>query len=1719
MKNLILTLILFCTAFLLKAQVQVLLNVDAHPTPELAKWMDRDELAILTVINIDEYMEGRRYRIKATVLLDGKKIVETNNTTSILTLEMGTQTYLADEIIPYNSLVFKDESIRRKILRTGMLPAGSYSFCISLIDLQGTIISNPKEICAPMTITDYQMPELLNPIDNMLVSPNLLPSTIFKWTPVSPQPPATMGVKYLLVVSEINKGQQPAQAFLANHPIIEEEIIAGTQFNWPLDIEAPDEFTQYVWSVKPLSNEDNPFIEEGSGFVSPKTFQTGNMQNKNQNTDDEEDLQDDVAEENNNCDCFDVFANQPSSGNPVLTISRSEPVNNPRKLQINGIIDVRDYFWNCNPNFSQPNQNMSVKIKWNDNHSDNLLNNGPFTHTYDIADTIPEQICVTYTIANSFGEQETLCEKEICIDVPEIVQETNVAAGGTVSPGQSIYAGQHDNTGKGEFEIVTTELEEKPGGRYSGKGTVYINWAKAHFLVEFDSISIDTNQSLVAGKITVQINDNAPTYPQDWAMNVVASSPWLNNVATNIVNWASNVSGQNIEYESLTQFTTPVEMPAGLNFPNGNQFAMTEMVFRYNKSELNLITALNTPPDWGNQQLIGFLAKNIVFHPNGIELPPQKLELVEDVSINNPNNNIIFSFVAPDGSNSGCYIEWDENGYSEFGMQIAAVFTRDWFLPVPDDGTSKIVATLSAVGSDWNDLLFTGNMPEAMIVNSQNMIIEANNINYDMSDVRNPNNILFPDNYIGETSNLFRGFYMEQFNLQLPESWTTNSGGQPQVNIQNMIIDNMGITLIGEANNIVSFPAGEVADLYASIDSLHIDIQTSSLREASLKGRIGLPISKADSIQNPLKYSAVLNLPLDSTQENSLQLVIEPTGPIYTNFLKGDMELSETSNIIATRYESGKKTFEMNLNGEFSWGNIKLGPINNVSFQLGFQNVGMDYNSTRTSDKLQFDIGNWSFASPQKFLANFPVTIDEIEFQTLPTTGNDVLRGKLKIPVIFNLSKKIGGASVLTVEGKIEDKSGSGGKKFHPAFVKAGVDSIAINADMAAVKIDGYIKFRDRDPVYGDGFIGELNADFKAGGIKIGALAEFGNTTYQNGNSRYRYWRVEADALFPAPGIVFLPGMAFRGFGGGAFKNMEASLTSNNTYSFEPKKSSLGFMAKAVLATTPKEQTFNADVGLLGQFSTSGGLSLISFTGDFYVGAGFNKRNKAKVKGNVGVSYDFPQKHFNLTANVSVNANPITTPSPSNLVLDINGKTNEWYFKFGEPNNLNTVKVFGINLYEYLMFGNKIPTPSGFTNQFNDAYYDAFDYPPNGSNVGNGGVGSNTETGKGFALGIGFMFDKSGDAVLTKYNNNNKKHTLYYALGAGAELNLAFMEYGATCNGYNPVGINGWRASGGLGFYGTASASVRKYKKNGSIKWNQNIASLKAGAWITGAFPNPYYVKGAIDGQISIFDLIEFSVHKEFEAGTSCGTLTPIGGATVMQGDAAADQEQLLIKYVNPQQSFHFPTTSPVIVKYGLTPDEVFDVSEQQSNGTVEMRTFKMVISKQLKSLNENTGTWSTPIYLTSSENNLGEYLYVAMAAQAGPSLSVNPNTMVLLNSSSNNTGSMAVAQNTMAGQLQFGNTQVAQQQQMPMFTYPSPPSSGGYSNLPPEPDPIVNTLTANVSYRFTVTATLKEWNGSQWVNALKNDGSPVAQTVVKNFRTGAPVLMSNTSNTSSQSK
>lgn len=2136
MKKIVLFLAFITSFNFVTAQLQATLNVDSNPTPELNEWVNRNNLAILTVTNSSQTFMPE-YRIKVSLLLDGDMKLMTDESVPYMVADFGTETFLADELIPYNAVQFIDPSFRDQIARTGMLPPGTYSFCVELLDREGRSLTQPEQICRPMIITDYQMPELLSPVDGKIINPLLINSLMFQWTPLVPVPDAMTGISYLIAVSEVQPGQTASQAFSVNYPIIEEEVVTGTQFIWPLDLPAPDEDQQYVWGIKPMTREGNTYRAQNNGFVDygsfmirgnnksgdvkgdgndnftsnkkdttvpvimncssdittlsndlffmdtgnnnefdlhglavvtnqywmqtvggfqPQNYQmesyidwgalptdyfANNDQNRrfdynpfinnssytlpdfiyvnlkltsfkngqicmvkipvklkdstrkqdevnnakecdfpsqsefenvvnfvNTSPDDPLKIEladikaftmmvkasianggdltdvntfldiyfcgDDVPENNgdgmnitashsyafpcaaqadfsineicfvyrtktmlngkliecsktycidlpqetieaisnitapggddvqNNdseeCACLngsdvtipeltletstndagdehtfeitdgdaalqsiiDCMASQelfegsenmdghpeynvqsgfftgtvtydwhapmvisdPNSihtyttitdDNPLpefinvtftivnsnagidcsftqnvpvpqeildelngtdcecdedttevapeLTLLRPDAVEEPREILFGGIIAYRDYLLNCNSDYSLATHSMDITINWGEEHSaEPIDNSGPFTHAYDSDEhLIPEELCVTFSIAKLFPSSEgEACDTMICVPVPEewLALNTPAEGDGDLAIGDSLFAGEHVS-GQGEFEIIVETLTGT--GPFSGTGVTHIPWLLANVAVEFTDITVDDDANLVSGEITVVVSDDAPVYPY----GCVGMG---HDDADDIQAWLTT-DGAIVDYMPALPFVAPLEAPFGINFPSGDIIAVSSMVFKPSKSEFNLLVIKQFEPDVNPDQVLGFKACDTDFHLAAPVWPPERLELLEDITLGNVNNKITFTFKAPvPGTSPGCYIEWGSSGITNYAVELDVDFTREWLIPVDEiDGTEKSTANLVGAGVAWDGLVLTGNLEESILsatipnpddgtptdTGAHDFIILADEIAMDMADTLNTPGMTFPPIYTGETTNLFRGFYMDELTVKFSPNKMTTPGGPVEVSINDMIIDNTGITLTAEVENLIAFGGAEVGDMVASIDRVYLEILSSNFVEAGVEGRIAIPVNEGNGLDNSLAYTALFNNPLDPALNNNFQIILEPDQPIQNDlFGGGAFTLDETSNLTGY-FDKDKKTFTMDLNGDFAWEDATVGPVDQINMELGFEGLGFDYDSSLATNKLTFDKGTWAFASPQKKVANFPVTIEEIDFIQMPTTGNQLMHGKLMFDVIFNLSDKIGGRSSLGIEGAIADTKLSGGKTFDPELIGVVIDSISVTADMAAVKIDGAIGFRTDDPVYGNGFIGTLDAEFKAGGIKVGALAEFGNTTYGH-TGPYRYWRVEAAATFPAPGITFLPGMSFRGFGGGAFKNMIAT-PDGSDFIFTPEYDQIGFRANAVLATTPKEETFNADVGLLAAFSGSGGMTNIGFTGDFYVGAKIVDRSKAKIDGTVGVTYNHPNKRFTLVADVNINAPPITTPSPMGLILDIDGKKNEWFFKFGVPDDPNTVKVSGITLYEYLMFGNTIPNPGGFTSTFENNYYNAVGNYPYAGTTGTGGVGDDTAQGKGFALGIGFMFDKDGEYEVTDFNNGDPKHELYWDLSAGAELHLSYIQYVGSCGGYTPLGINGYRAKGGLGMYGTAMAGVRRYKNtnHSEIKWNINLASIKAGAWITGEFPKPVYAAGAVEGEVGLFDdLISFDFYQSFEYGTYCTNPVGSAGAPVTQGDAAAEQANALITYVKASPSSEFPLTQPVIAKFGLNPDEIFDVSEQQSNGTVEMRTFKMVKTQTFKIENETTGAWET-VAINQSQNNLGEFLYTKKppmgAAMAGPAVIAMPPAPSF--------GSFAVAAPAAAyvsspalGISGAAVSGAAVAGPSGLTSYPVTPSDD-YDDLPPDPDPVINDLEDDRRYQFTVTAVLKEYNGTGWTTALKNDGTPVTQTITKTFSTGPMIAVS----------
>ncbi|MBU3742714.1 MAG: hypothetical protein FGM24_10580, partial [Candidatus Kapabacteria bacterium] len=196
------------------AQLRVSLNLSSNPDPYLSNWSARPDIAIVTVVNTTPNTVNAKF--KCVINKDGKFLAETKNENmQVLTIPPGGSQFYGAELVPSSAMrVASGADVTAA--RTGMLPAGSYEFCVSLIEpVSFALLTQP--VCKGFSITSYQAPILLLPLDKSSVATTTRP--IFRWTGVSPRP--AFPVAYRLQVFEVQSQQTPINAFRANRPIVD----------------------------------------------------------------------------------------------------------------------------------------------------------------------------------------------------------------------------------------------------------------------------------------------------------------------------------------------------------------------------------------------------------------------------------------------------------------------------------------------------------------------------------------------------------------------------------------------------------------------------------------------------------------------------------------------------------------------------------------------------------------------------------------------------------------------------------------------------------------------------------------------------------------------------------------------------------------------------------------------------------------------------------------------------------------------------------------------------------------------------------------------------------------------------------------------------------------------------------------------------------------------------------------------------------------------------------------------------------------------------------------------------------------------------------------------------------------------------------------------------------------------------------------------------------
>ncbi|MBI5648435.1 MAG: hypothetical protein HY962_16010 [Ignavibacteriae bacterium] len=251
-----------------QGRISMTLNVAARPSPYVSDWSSRREYASISVIT-GPGTRAQQARFKGELYADDKLLARTKqNEMPVITLPSGpgSQVYFAESMFPHRAIEFIG-GIDANVVKTGMLPAGTYRLCLELVSVDGrTQLAENAPVCAQFVLTDYESPILLIPENNAQVNPAERPT--FRWTPVTPQPPGV--VRYTVSFFERIEGQSLSQV-LKQKPLYEKDVVGMTQLPWPPEFTLPARVKQVVWTVRGFDDKRAP-LGARQGYAEPFAF-------------------------------------------------------------------------------------------------------------------------------------------------------------------------------------------------------------------------------------------------------------------------------------------------------------------------------------------------------------------------------------------------------------------------------------------------------------------------------------------------------------------------------------------------------------------------------------------------------------------------------------------------------------------------------------------------------------------------------------------------------------------------------------------------------------------------------------------------------------------------------------------------------------------------------------------------------------------------------------------------------------------------------------------------------------------------------------------------------------------------------------------------------------------------------------------------------------------------------------------------------------------------------------------------------------------------------------------------------------------------------------------------------------------------------------------------------------------------------------------------------
>ena len=904
----------------------------------------------------------------------------------------------------------------------------------------------------------------------------------------------------------------------------------------------------------------------------------------------------------------------------------------------------------------------------------------------------------------------------------------------------------------GYFKMVDMDFT-KTGNMFSGTAKIIVDF--------LHNMKINVNVTAVKINNSGHITLGTVRAVQDAAENFGDVLEYVNfgNYDSQVDNVAGNFPKTKYDsYLSYLNTTRSLTALLGINSTGlpvsidesikGNRFTigLTDLLLKPNSAKAKIVVGTKLAIFDGENALV-LVADSVCIHPAGFG---------GDYNIS-LKQNLVFPFQGNDkynlvlNGNTGendnyCKINFDCAGVSSFDIAGEIHFPKNVIKPMRGDSildrkakayfnfnlavvdstnTESQDSTGNDVNSNHINWIADVRMDKFAINKLKGWTFEMTKAYWDMSDIKNPKGIKFPEDYSTTTSD-YRGFYLKEAIITPPKNLFSNNGNAETSEISTAIIKDLFIDpdLYGtlEAVNILPIEKGRLDGWGFSIDTLYLEYYAGELQQGKMSGAMQTPLFKETDTLNYTALIFDLDMGMDedssTTQRQDLFYAFEvvPKDTVTIPFLLANASVYDDSYFdVAFNPSSSEQPYiRAVLHGELNIDSDRHYPSGKPVIPAFIKLPGMEYKLDYTSGEnggFNPDSTFISFASPQKKVGGFLISLDNFDVG-ISTVDND-------IAVDFDLAIAIGkgeqgiqAASSFKIKSNFATSNMAGGSSAITQGLKTlnidkvMFDSVSIGLDMEKFKMQGAAYWynnelgEDTDESDGEaardkGIKGDLSIELPIAGIKGKFAAGFGTygtpppveegTLIEYDSTFYSYWFVDGAIMFGNSGIPFCPGLGLYGIGGGVAYNMirtDSLITIDSTANtginiFEPRFGAFNIKLMATIGTIPSPNAFNADISLAAQI-VDGGIDMFSINGDGYIATPLSERDNPPLWANLGMNMYLPNEDraFTMDGNIDVamNLDSILYGNLPNGTMDFqvvagrfHASQDDWYFYLGEP--------------------------------------------------------------------------------------------------------------------------------------------------------------------------------------------------------------------------------------------------------------------------------------------------------------------------------------------------------------------------------------------------------------------------------------------------------------------